>query len=1255
MLRTLLCSSLLLITLVGICPARDTQTKALDDWATVTAPTEYAPNKPFDVKVKLHGKTAATKLCVDFNYMKKDGQFGGYLQWVGTRKDVAGNEELTFTYSITAMKPDLGSALLTVFLSEDGGWTKRTHTGSVGIPIKPGTDKVPTYKKSWLDLDYAPKGKLLKEGDEWTLTAEYYLDPDDDIGGTTLHTIGLGPWVDCPDGTYTTKRHHVPLHGSRGQKKIAPGRGTAVFTFKIPKGYEFNSILNVVYFADANGKKWPWEKRSGGPAFRKRSEFFLDTEQPGNLFTYDQPVRLTATLDRVKDQGQNKTLTYTVFDTTGATVTSGTVAFTVEEEEQQIPIDLKLERRGLMLLRAEVEGWETRETTFGRIPDVMKTTGGRKTRFGFTDAMGDEEACKVARLLGLTSCRKFFSWKDVQPARNEWRLEGMTQALETGKRHGIDTWLLIGSPPNWVLKNQARDQHFSAFAFDQDAWRESITVMDQAWKDLIIGWEWLNEIVPGDHTRDPVGDYLAFCRIGNEVIRKSDPDRISMLAGGLWPRSFRQSLLAAGIGGHINVLPLHYSNGGAILEARGDLDAVDAEHVRIWDNETARGISVWDMPRLEAIQHTKQSNWLMERWPDELIAGAERIIYFGGGGDAAGNWSYLMSDMSPRPPACTLAVMTAKLFESKGLGAFSLGQGGTFHLFEDRNGKAVLVASSYVADGETLPLHVGTDRLLLTDQQGNETTQAANGGVAELRLNFICGFVEGADIDVLKAYVVPSVGAEGSAANTEVRGASSAGTALLSTPKISMLSTRPGKIVATLRNLYDRELSGTCELSVPEGWPAVKPVRFAVQPGKTLVQPMAIEAPEGAEPGDHALVARFSFDWEKLPAIEKPFGLSVLSPDMLGNLIKNGDFETAGKAPNKADHWGGDAGERAAAPSDAPGHGKWVLRFGDTQDKYNHCSQGLPLKGGQTYLYTVWIANEDMGGGSNIDQVLHDGTQESLYVPHVFALLPGGAPWQVYTKRYSAPENVKSVGFTPVVKGAGYATYDNVRVTRYEGTDFAAEAYRVKNAPAIDGDLADWDGRCPIPLIGQNQLEQLDTTYAWSPANLSGVAYLRWDDGSLYLAAKVRDDRHAVPKTGEDTQQSDGLVIGMQPSSRLKENDGHAFAFYLSAAHPGGGSGRHTLYRPPSRSGGLSKGHLAKDSSVYEMEIKHADGMTIYEIRMPLSELGNIVPAIGTKLGLSLELNDNDGGGRAAAMRWGGGIAPRWMPTSFGVVTFLEQ
>jgi hypothetical protein len=132
-------------------------------------------------------------------------------------------------------------------------------------------------------------------------------------------------------------------------------------------------------------------------------------------------------------------------------------------------------------------------------------------------------------------------------------------------------------------------------------------------------------------------------------------------------------------------------------------------------------------------------------------------------------------------------------------------------------------------------------------------------------------------------------------------------------------------------------------------------------------------------------------------------------------------------------------------------------------------------------------------------------------------------------------------------------------------------------------------------------------------------------------------------------------MLAFDPTGRGPDAAEKAFCYYISAAVPGGGSGKHTVFRPGSRAAGLSSGHLLKDSSIYDLAVVHAEGVTTYELRIPFSEMGGVRPDVGGRLGFTLSVTDNDGEGAMARMAWGQGVAPSWQPMNFGLVTLLEN
>ncbi|HLJ54718.1 MAG TPA: NEW3 domain-containing protein [Chthonomonadaceae bacterium] len=1119
----------------------------------------------------------------------------------------------------------------------------------------------PDYNKSWMWVDVSSGGKPLVSGDSWDVPVDYYVDPTEFGGKTTLAIWGAGPWIDTPDGKYIKERGHIPYPGlftTFDIRQAGPGRH--VFHFRVPPALDLvrkkNRILLIGTFRDAAGKTWPWEHRVNASFVRRDGKFEIEGAEPGNLFTYGEPVRLMLRLKNVDKPGDARTLHYVARDTTGALAAEGMAPFTAERDDQAVPLDLKLTRRGAFTVDVDVPGWESRRTTVARVPDIAAITRGRPTQFGMT-VEGDsppEETWAVARRLGFSTCRRFVPWYRVEPGPGVYKLDDLERELDAAKRHGIREWICIGDPPPFAFKGAAFSISYNAFDFREDVWRDFVRTVSTRLKGKFIGWEWLNEITPG-RAEDPVGSYTRMVKIGNEVAKSIDPSLLSILAGGLWPRSFRNAVLAAGVGKDIDVLPVHYQNGGGVREAREDLDAVGRPGVAVWDDETARGRNAWAVPTIEEIENTEQAAWVLNQWPDELTAGCRKITYFGGRGDAAGSWDYALDDLTPRPITATLAVLSSKLAGAAPLGAFQDEYGGQFHLFE-RDGKTVLVASVDPSGGSApAPLRVGSASVTISDYQGNETVVRASSGTVELPRARLPYFVEGADPDTIKALVVPEIAAAntGSGAGAGNIGSSSA------LPSVAVVRGGIGRIGVRLHNPYARELGGYVELTMPSEWQNLsRTVAFRLAPGQSRVEELAVRVPESAATSDYPVRVVATLALGTLRRVEKPMVLSVISPDMLGNLLPNGGFEQPNAAGTGPEGFAVNGKTVTWAPAEGlhEGLGQHVVKIANTTG-WENINRTVPVRGGQTYLYTFWARNKDMDAGSNMTIHLANGRDIQLFDMAVIYCGPNNLYWQMFACRKQMPEGAKSCSFLPLANGKGWATFDNLRVTLYRGTDYVAEAHRTHAPPKLGGSLDTWTRTCPIPLIGRNQLTYQAPGYAWTPDNLSAIGYLNWDDRNLYVAVDVRDETHHPATTaspsGDAILQGDSVVLAIDPTVRGTAARSRAFEYCLSSASPGGGSGRHTLFRPPVHSGGRPAGHLSRDSSIYDLAVVPTSGGCMYQLRIPLSELG-VQGAVGTRIGLSIQVNDNDGHGLAGQMNWGGGLYPSWNPMDFGMVTLVE-
>ncbi len=101
------------------------------------------PGEACQVKLVLHDVKNGLKLLADLNWSKKNGAFGGTNTWGGPAQDVNGPGPYTFSFT-PADKPDLGSFVLTVYLSPTGDWKDHTLLATEAIPVGDAKDKTRT-------------------------------------------------------------------------------------------------------------------------------------------------------------------------------------------------------------------------------------------------------------------------------------------------------------------------------------------------------------------------------------------------------------------------------------------------------------------------------------------------------------------------------------------------------------------------------------------------------------------------------------------------------------------------------------------------------------------------------------------------------------------------------------------------------------------------------------------------------------------------------------------------------------------------------------------------------------------------------------------------------------------------------------------------------------------------------------------------------------------------------------------------------
>jgi len=1087
--------------------------------------------------------------------------------------------------------------------------------------------------KSWVRVAACPAA--VDENTTFQVEVEYHLDASEIPEAWPEKAATIFCWPNYP----TPKSNHQSF-GSVPTKRVRPGRGRVTFTCRAPGRDTTANLLLIFWLAPSQRDRWKaWGRRWDANVLIRRASgtLRLGSEKLMNVFTYDQPVRMRATLHDVKsgDVGATWEIRYRVIETGGAKVDEGRVPVRVERNGQEVAIPWRSKRRGCFCLEAEIPGRDEAQATFAVIPPARNATREQRRRFGLNYVFGfgyagamhedvmDENA-RLARLLGASVCRTWMLWSHFEPEPGLRRWDHWDTIMDLAEKYGLDVNLLAYRYPAWAQDPDSTGARANPWGWSNpprlDAWSDLVAAIGRRYRARLYAFEFGNEPNPmGAYWNGTAAEYALHLEAGQKAMKSVAPEIITTMAGGAFPQAFFRDVVAAGGGKHVDVVPLHYASADRCDQYKATMKLFGV-HKPIWDNETGRGWNSVGKPFREDMRHLDTCDYIATRFTECLSRGVECLMYFLLRSDS---WGLCRTDGGVRPGFAAYAVYTSKLTGAAFLGEFPLGARGAGYLFK-RDGEPLVIA--WGTDDEEAELDVGRTSMTISDLQGNERTLRAPASRARLPVRRRPAYFEGGDLDVLEAYVVPDL-----------------------TPKrATVLAGDTCEFSLRLKNPYRRRLAGTVNVSAPAGWTTPEPQHFSLAPGANDSRPVIVSCPADATSDRARVEVSLDFSWSKLPRVGRAGELVVVDRSMVGNLVPNGDFEKGGVSP---DGWGGVNGRAVAwERAEWPGFGRRCLRLKNAEPGWVTTSAGpFDVKPGQTYLYSAWVWSQRTGGGSNLYQTKRDGNKgRPLYNTQVFALADS-AYWKLYTCRYKAPRDIVKIRLSPVIGKAGkggWARYDNVGLRLYDGTDFMAECVKARRPVRPDGKLDEWDTSSPILLVGENQVapdEGSRGRYEWSPKNASAVAYAMWDERNFYLAAEVQDQRIVTGRDG------DRLVVSLDPARGTAESARASFELVL-----GEGEYRGTMFRPAARAGlNARTGALAVDGASSACAVRRVPGGMVYEMVLPFGEMKPFVPSFGRKLGFTLSLVDSDGA-VGATVRWGGGAGAAWDPSLFGVLTIVD-
>ncbi len=198
-----------------------------------------------------------------------------------------------------------------------------------------------------------------------------------------------------------------------------------------------------------------------------------------------------------------------------------------------------------------------------------------------------------------------------------------------------------------------------------------------------------------------------------------------------------------------------------------------------------------------------------------------------------------------------------------------------------------------------------------------------------------------------------------------------------------------------------------------------------------------------------------------------------------------------------------------------------------------------------------------------------------------------------------------------------------------------AKAPHRNGAPAIDGDLADWQAIEPV-VLGERHVR----IEGWKgKADCSARVWTGWDERHLFVAAEVTDDAFEQKQRGHPIWQGDCIQMALCPGPPRSESGYGGVVEFGLALTPQG----------PQVWQWIPEAHEVGGA---KLVVKRSGGKLVYEAAIPWASLGSWRPTPKASAGWSFTVNDADGEGFEGWLEWTPGVCGSKDAAGFGRLLF---
>ncbi len=813
-------------------------------------------------------------------------------------------------------------------------------------------------------------------------------------------------------------------------------------------------------------------------------------------------------------------------------------------------------------------------------------------------------------------------WQFLEKEEGQFRWKYYDDVIDKELQDRIRIQLCILGTPEWMTKKYQPERKFkhiwelyNVVPQDMKKWGEVCALIASRYKDKIREIEIWNE--PSEQSvywhEGTAEQYFELIKTASESIRKVAPN-IKIVAETVWARQsdFIIRLYQLGVGKYIDYTADHYMDDDRISIINRQLDKV-GRNMGLLNNET-RCDSCGTLGQVDEETRREAARNLIRNYIYGNANGVLRIYNFILTGSTWRSWGQIGPDDTPKYTYSVSKTLVNRFTGAEYFTSFSPAPGIEAYAYKyfsparavENGGDYIVLLVNRGDKLENVRLFVKNPEINLIDLMDNSRKLAAESGVLKLELGKDPVMITGCDINALLL---------GTSLHTNIKSQ----------------DVQPGK------NLD---------------------VEFSLGTGKNLQSASlkadfsAISSAEISEiklkPGESKLVSvPLKPSLNDASYTVKTEGL-ISSADM--NVPVSGSFPvTVSSIP---------AGKNMIPPFNTQ---EWV-KWGDSELNFNEgasvklVTDGTgalrnihPLKviPGSRYYFKVKARGQ---GLFRVMFVVSDASGKKLGELNNFVNGELASDWKTLEAEWTAPANAANLTvhfYEYKSKGVlEIASAEMIRI--HSGMPLNRQLYLVNAANnakiVLDGKLDDWAN------IKFTKVEDSVINDYAGKDDISAEFASAWNDDTIYLAVKVKDNIKSSGLEGFPMWQHDSIQFDFDPDMKHKASPSTQFGVCLvddkTAVF------RYTTiptedivseYRMGANPAGVSAKVLRSgEITVYEVAIKQSAICPTFAIRA------------GKECGFSLLINDNDGKGRKGWLQWSSGIGSIRDSSQFGKMIFAE-